>query len=111
MGCGCMARKSGFSGVPTKFHIGRFCCVERYGSGVNSGKCGIIVNKALVRTDGRGVPMEIEGAYKPLRGDEVVLRLADGRLIAMFKDRLTCTEPFRAAELKSRMGLHGLRRR
>lgn len=111
MGCGCMARKSGFSGVPRKFGIGRFCCVEPLGSGVNSGKCGDVVNKAMLRTDGRSVPLDIEGAYKPLRSDEVVLRLSNGRLIAMFKDRLRCIEHFRAAELKSQMGLHGQRRR
>lgn len=80
----------GLGGSRRTFRIGRRCCVEPIGSGVDSGKCGTIVNKAMLRYSGRGVPLEIEGAYQPLRKDEVVLRLDDGRLIAMFKNRLIC---------------------
>ena len=111
MGCGCKVRKSGFAGGRQKWYPGRRCCVEPLGSGVNSGKCGVIVNKTRVRTDGRGVPTEIEGAYRPLQHNEVVLRLDDGRLIAMFKERLHCGEPTRTGGLRSLMGFRGRRRR
>jgi len=91
MGCGCKARRPGFAGGGRQlWYPGRRCCIVM-GSGLDSGKCGTIVNKALVRTDGRGVPREIEGAYQPLNKNEIVLRLDNGRLVAEYKNRLLCS--------------------
>lgn len=59
------------------------------GSGVDSDKTGVIVDKSEVKTDGKGVPSNIPGAYKPVDwSKEVAIRLDDGTLITMFKNRV-----------------------
>ena len=60
-----------------------------HGSGVNSGKTGVIVARGEVKTDGRCVPTEIAGAYQPVNwSKEVAIRLDNGDLLTMFKDRV-----------------------
>lgn len=60
------------------------------GTGVDSGKLARVVGPDEVATDGRGVPTNVEGAYKPVDWSrDVAVRLADGRLIIVPKARLT----------------------
>lgn len=59
------------------------------GSGIDSGKTGVIVSPGEVKTRGDLVPTNIEGAYKPVDWKrEVAVRLDNGELITMFKNRL-----------------------
>jgi len=59
------------------------------GSGVDSNKTGIVVSRSEVKTDGRGVPVNVQGAYKPVDWSrEVAIKLDDGNLITMFKNRV-----------------------
>jgi hypothetical protein len=60
------------------------------GSGLDSGKSGTIVRHTEVKTDGRGVPINVAGAYKPVNWrKECAVRLDDGSLITMHRDRLS----------------------
>jgi hypothetical protein len=59
------------------------------GSGVDSGKIVRIVSPKEVKTDGRGVPTNIEGAYQPVDwSKEVAFRDDDDMVGTMFKNRL-----------------------
>jgi len=59
------------------------------GSGLDSDKVGIIVSPKEVRTNGSGIPINIQGAYKPIDWNkEFAVKLDDGELITMFKNRL-----------------------
>ena len=59
------------------------------GSGLDSNKTGTVVSPREVKTDGRGIPTNIEGAYDQVDWKkEVAVRLDDGSLITMFKNRL-----------------------
>ncbi|MFH2111684.1 MAG: hypothetical protein ABIJ47_10555 [Candidatus Bathyarchaeota archaeon] len=63
------------------------------GSGLDSGKTVTIVNRGRVKVDGGAVPTNIEGAYQPIDwSKEAVVRLDDGRLISMYKNRLKAEE-------------------
>lgn len=56
-------------------------------AGVDSNKLGVIVDRSEVRTSGRGVPTNVQGAYKPVDWSrEVVIKLDDGNIITMFKN-------------------------
>lgn len=58
-------------------------------SGCLSGKKGIVVDQKTVKTDGRGVPTNIPGAYKPVDwADEIAIKLDDGELTTMYKNRV-----------------------
>ena len=61
-----------------------------HGSGVDSGKKGTIVDpRKEIKTDGRGVPTNIQGAYHPFDNKkEYAIRLDGGELISMFKERV-----------------------
>ena len=60
------------------------------GSGLDSGKVGVVVSPQLIKTDGRGIPTNIQGAYKPVDWKkEVPIKFSDGTLTTMFKNRLT----------------------
>jgi len=64
------------------------------GSGLDSDKTGTIVDRSGVQTDGRGIASNIQGHYKPTDWSrEVAVKLDDGTLITMFKNRLTVVEP------------------
>lgn len=64
-------------------------------SGIDSGKSGTVENPRAVRTDGRGIPTNVDGAYdKPDWRIEVPVRLDDGSLILMEMSRL---RPLRSA--------------
>ena len=84
-------RRSGrtFAGIGNaKFRIGQRVCVSE-GSGIDSGRCGVIVSPREVVTDGRGIPRNIPGAYSEMDlSRERPVRLDNGRLILMFKNRL-----------------------
>lgn len=59
-------------------------------SGCDSGKVGVIVPWSAVQTDGRGVPTNIAGAYRPVdRKAERPVKLDSGELILMYRNRLT----------------------
>lgn len=71
-----------------QFNIGDKVMVT-FGSGIDSGKDGIIVDKSEVRTKGNGIPTNVQGAYKPIDWNrEVAIRLKNGKLITMFKNRV-----------------------
>jgi hypothetical protein len=53
--------------------------------GVDDRKTGRVVSPREVRTNGRGVPTNVRGAYKPVDwNEEVAVRLDDGELITMY---------------------------
>ena len=70
------------------YRAGQRLCVAAVSGGFSS-ECGTVVSRHEVRTDGRGVPRNVEGAYKPVNWRrEVAVRLDNGELITMFKDLL-----------------------
>ncbi len=60
------------------------------GSGIDSDEEGVIVPRTEVKTDGAGVPSNsVQGHYKPVDWSrEVAIRLDNGGLITMFKNRV-----------------------
>ena len=51
-----------------------------FGSGVASGKTGTVVDRNEIKTDGRGIPTNIEGAYKPVDWkNETAIRYHEGQ--------------------------------
>ena len=59
------------------------------GSGVDSDKIVTIVNKSNIKTDGKGVPTNVRGAYKPVDwSKEDAIQYDDGSFGTMFKNRL-----------------------
>lgn len=55
------------------------------GSGLDSGKTGVVVNRQVIPTDGRGIP-KIPGAYYPMKAEEVAIQEDNtGELIIMFQ--------------------------
>ena len=59
------------------------------GSGIDSDKIITIVDRSLVKTDGRGIPTNVSGAYKPVDWSrEVAIQYEDGSIGTMFKNRL-----------------------
>jgi len=60
------------------------------GSGVDSGKIVTVVSDDKIKTDGRGIPTNVEGAYQPVDWEnEVPFQYPDGKLGLMFRERLT----------------------
>ena len=61
-----------------------------HGSGIDSGKTGVVVDQREIKTDGRGVPVNVSNnPYKPVDwNEEVAVRFENGELITMYKDRL-----------------------
>jgi hypothetical protein len=59
-------------------------------TGTLSNKTGVIVDKREVKTDGKGVPTNVAGAYEPVDWKkEVAIRLDGNKeLVLMFKDRV-----------------------
>jgi hypothetical protein len=58
-------------------------------SGIDSEKWGTVVDRREIQTDGRGVPTNVPGAYRPVDwSKEVAVLLDDGTLRTMFKNRL-----------------------
>jgi hypothetical protein len=63
-----------------------------YCSGIHSGKLGAIVRHTEIKTNGRGIP-ELSGHYKPIDWrKEYAVRLDNGELITMFKNRVLIKE-------------------
>lgn len=59
------------------------------GSGTDSNKTVTIVDKSNIKTDGRGIPTNVSGAYKPIDwSKEVAIQYEDGKFGTMFKNRL-----------------------
>ena len=60
------------------------------GNGVDSGKTGFLVSLAEVQVDGRGVPTNVEGAYKPVDWKREVAIKVDvtGEIILAFKGHI-----------------------
>jgi len=59
------------------------------GSGTLSGQTATVVDRKEIKTNGRGVP-EIDGHYSPVDWNkEVALRLSNGKLETMFKNRVS----------------------
>jgi hypothetical protein len=59
------------------------------GSGIDSGKEGTVVHHSEVKTDGRGIPTNISGAYKPIdHSKEHIIKTDKGELINMPKNRV-----------------------
>lgn len=77
------------SGARTTYRPGTRVRVSE-GSGTDSNRMGQIADWSEVRFRYDGVPSNIQGAYSPPdRRIEVPVRMDDGRLILMFKDRLS----------------------
>lgn len=59
------------------------------GSGLNSDKKGVIVDKSKIKTDDKNIPTNCEGHYKPVNWDkEVAIKLDNGKFITMYKNRV-----------------------
>lgn len=59
------------------------------GSGIDSGKVGKVVYRAIVLTDGDGIPTNVQGAYKPVDWSrESAVLLDTGEIITMYRNRL-----------------------
>jgi len=59
------------------------------GSGLDSGKIATIVARSKIITDGRGIPKNVPGAYKPVDWKkEIAIQFEDGTYGTMFKNRL-----------------------
>ena len=77
-----------FSGKLDEFYPGDMVRISE-GSGVDSNKIVIIVARDNIQTDGRGVPTNVEGAYKPVNWNEqVAIQYEDGTYGTMFINRL-----------------------
>jgi hypothetical protein len=64
------------------------------GSGIDSNKTGVVVHPREVKTDGRLIPTNVEGAYKPVDWSrETAVKLDNGNLITMFNNRLSEEKP------------------
>jgi len=60
------------------------------GSGTLSNKKGTVIDRKKVRIGDRGVPKDVSGAYKAVDwSKEVALKMDDGSIETMFKNRLT----------------------
>lgn len=76
----------------TKFYIGQRVVLSP-NAGIDSNKTGTIVDSSEVVTDGRGIPTNVQGAYKPVDWKkEVAIRLDTGEIITMFKNRVLPTD-------------------
>lgn len=63
------------------------------GTGIDSDKIVTIVAPSEVKTDGRGIPTNVAGAYKPVDfSREVAIKYDDGSIGTMFKNRLLPVE-------------------
>lgn len=60
------------------------------GSGLHSGKRGVVLDPKVVPTDGRGAP-QLAGHYKPMEDADVPVGLDDGELIVIPLNRLRPT--------------------
>lgn len=59
------------------------------GSGIDSNKVVTVVSPNYIKTDGSGVPTNVQGAYKPVDwSKEVAFQYDDGSFGTMFKNRL-----------------------
>ena len=60
------------------------------GSGTSSRRLARVVDRREVRTDGRGIPTNVEGAYSPVdwRKETAIRFLDDRRLDTMWNERL-----------------------
>jgi hypothetical protein len=80
--------KGAISAVDEEVQLGSRVRIAQ-GSGINSGHTGRVVSPTSVRTDRRGVPTNVRGAYRPIDWSrEVAVRLDNGVLITMFVDQL-----------------------
>jgi hypothetical protein len=71
------------------FKIGSKAKISQ-GSGIDSGKIVTIVDRSAIKTDGRNIPTNVQGAYKPVDWSrEVAIQYADGKFGTMFKNRMT----------------------
>ncbi len=63
------------------------------GSGIDSGKIVIIVSRDNIQTDGRGIPTNVEGEYKPIDwNQQEAFQYEDGTYGTMYKNRLEMFE-------------------
>jgi hypothetical protein len=81
--------KSDIRTILAKFNVGDKVQITP-GSGIDSDKKGVIVDKKEVKTDGKDVPSNLaNNPYKPVDwSKEEAVKLEDGSLITMFKNRL-----------------------
>ena len=74
----------------TYYQVDPVRVVVTHGSGTTSGKTGTVVSPREVKTDGRGIPTNVQGAYHQVDWNaEVAVRMDDGELITMYKERLS----------------------
>lgn len=74
------------------FKIGQKVKVSA-GSGVASNKIATVVDRREITTDGRGIPKNVEGAYKPVDWNkEIAIKYENGEYDTMFKNRLSIVQ-------------------
>jgi len=75
------------------FNVGEAVVISP-GSGVLSNRTGTIISPSEVKTDGRGIPTNVQGVYKPVDWKkEVAIRLDSGEIITMYKTRILPSKP------------------
>ena len=75
-------------GYSEDFKIGDSVKISE-GSGLDSGKIATVVARSKIITDGRGIPKNVTGAYKPVDWKrEIAIQFEDGTYGTMFKSRL-----------------------
>jgi hypothetical protein len=53
----------------------------------------VIVDRSAVKTDGRGIPTNVQGAYKPVDWSrEEAIRLDSGEIVTMYKQLIDYVE-------------------
>jgi hypothetical protein len=69
-----------------KYMPGARVCVSANAMGADRGKCGVIISERSVKTNHRGVPVDVAGAYKPVdTKKEYFIRTDSGELISVPK--------------------------
>ncbi len=58
------------------------------GSGLDSGKLGIVIHKSKVPTDGQGVP-RMRGYYRPMEPTDVAIITPSQEIIVIPRSRVT----------------------
>lgn len=79
------------------------------GSGIDSGKTVTIVDKSKIKTDGRGVPTNVSGAYKPIDWKkEVAVQFEDGTFGTVPSNRLQTASQRNLTSVQEDAGWDGL---
>lgn len=91
----------------SKFKIGDKVKVND-GSGLASNKIAKVVSPKMIKTDGRSIPQNISGAYKPIDWKrEVAIQYEDGELDTMFISHLKKVDEVKESILNEEIRKYG----